>query len=101
MSIDFNVNKGLENPKSGKFIKRIIIIIILIAVIVIAKLIMSNTHNKFFNIETNIPENKPSQILVDTAATKKSDSVSIKQQINQYHTGSGDNVGGDKKVNSK
>jgi ATP-dependent Zn protease len=102
MAINFDVNKGLENPKSSGFLKRLMAFIVIALMVIIYYAFMSNKHTKLpGGTETNIPENKTTQISADTPAIKKNDTTSVKVETLQVHTGTGDNIGGNKTTINK
>ena len=55
MDTKFDVNRGLENPKTRKFIRTIIAAIVIVALSAFIFLSFNSKHNKIGNIETNIP----------------------------------------------
>jgi len=58
--IDFNLNKGMENPKTAKFIKRTFLAVLLLIGGISIFLVFNGKHNKLpAGIETNIPTPAP------------------------------------------
>ena len=55
MDTKLDINRGLENPKTRKFMKTIIAAVVIVGLGIFIFLSFNGKHNKIGDIETNIP----------------------------------------------
>ena len=80
MGLDFNVNDGMKKRGTRRLIWFSVLAIFLITLI----LIFNNKHNKFYGLETNIP---------DTIRMTKDTALGLKTIINDHSTNIKENNG--------
>ena len=51
MGTNFNLNRGMENPKTGRYVLPIIIFLVIVATVVTLYLTFNGKHNKLPGIE--------------------------------------------------
>jgi hypothetical protein len=96
MGTKFDLNRALNNP----FFKKIVITaLIFVIIFLVVFFFINKRHHKIGDMEANIPD--ADKNLRDTSKEKHNDTITIKTEFYQNHTGNGDNINGNKTINNK